>query len=216
MKQFHTLSAGESIHFNAGQAGKYLIIREASHTLILRGDVLRPTEIGRGDTVDITRFDELELFNHQAESVTVEYQVADIPIITKSQKIDINNSIAISEILTPILVRKVQEPIKVSAVQAEVKTRIQNDTLTVETLADLYTLQKVDTGLLDLTGEEQILAGKEERKAIFIQAFKENAHPILVQGFIEILAGGHVLIKSNNAVRLEGVAGDKVRIGEFV
>ncbi|HFQ4989950.1 TPA: hypothetical protein ACGUVV_004872 [Vibrio vulnificus] len=225
MKQFHTLSAGESIHFNAGQAGKYLIIREASHTLILRGDVLRPTEIGRGDTVDITRFDELELFNHQAESVTVEYQVADIPIITKSQKIDINNSIAISEILTPILVRKVQEPINVSAVQepinvsavqAEVKTRIQNDTLTVETLADLYTLQKVDTGLLDLTGEEQILAGKEERKAIFIQAFKENAHPILVQGFIEILAGGHVLIKSNNAVRLEGVAGDKVRIGEFV
>ncbi|HAS6020160.1 TPA: hypothetical protein I7136_13570 [Vibrio vulnificus] len=225
MKQFHTLSAGESIHFNAGQAGKYLIIREASHTLILRGDVLRPTEIGRGDTVDITRFDELELFNHQAESVTVEYQVADIPIITKSQKIDINNSIAISEILTPILVRKVQEPIKVSAVQepikvsavqAEVKTRIQNDTLTVETLADLYTLQKVDTGLLDLTGEEQILAGKEERKAIFIQAFKENAHPILVQGFIEILAGGHVLIKSNNTVRLEGVAGDKVRIGEFV
>ncbi len=225
MKQFHTLSAGESIHFNAGQAGKYLIIREASHTLILRGDVLRPTEIGRGDTVDITRFDELELFNHQAESVTVEYQVADIPIITKSQKIDINNSIAISEILTPILVRKVQEPIKVSAVQepinvsavqAEVKTRIQNDTLTVETLADLYTLQKVDTGLLDLTGEEQSLAGKEERKAIFIQAFKENAHPILVQGFIEILAGGHVLIKSNNAVRLEGVAGDKVRIGEFV
>ncbi|MER0333842.1 hypothetical protein ABRZ81_11260, partial [Vibrio vulnificus] len=117
MKQFHTLSAGESIHFNAGQAGKYLIIREASHTLILRGDVLRPTEIGRGDTVDITRFDELELFNHQAESVTVEYQVADIPIITKSQKIDINNSIAISEILTPILVRKVQEPINVSAVQ---------------------------------------------------------------------------------------------------
>ncbi|HAS6153224.1 TPA: hypothetical protein I7146_17160 [Vibrio vulnificus] len=225
MKQFHTLSAGESIHFNAGQAGKYLIIREASHTLILRGDVLRPTEIGRGDTVDITRFDELELFNHQAESVTVEYQVADIPIITKSQKIDINNSIAISEILTPILVRKVQEPINVSAVQepinvsavqAEVKTRIQNDTLTVETLADLYTLQKVDTGLLDLTGEEQSLAGKEERKAIFIQAFKENAHPILVQGFIEILAGGHVLIKSNNAVRLEGVAGDKVRIGEFV
>ncbi|MER0336277.1 hypothetical protein ABRZ81_24120, partial [Vibrio vulnificus] len=116
----------------------------------------------------------------------------------------------------PINVSAVQEPINVSAVQAEVKTRIQNDTLTVETLADLYTLQKVDTGLLDLTGEEQILAGKEERKAIFIQAFKENAHPILVQGFIEILAGGHVLIKSNNAVRLEGVAGDKVRIGEFV
>ncbi|PMM76258.1 hypothetical protein BCT47_16660 [Vibrio splendidus] len=207
MKQLHTISAGESIQFNAGQAGKYLIIREASNSLMLRGDALRPTEIGRGDTVDITRFDELELVNHQTESVTVEYQVADIPIITKSQKIDINNSVAISEILTPITV---------SAVQAEVKTRIQNDTLTVEKLADLYTLQKVDTGYLDLTGDEQSIAGNEERKGLFIQASQDNDRSVLVQGFIEVVAGGHVLIKSNKAVMLEGLAGDKVRLGEFV
>ncbi|CAK1980777.1 Adhesin domain-containing protein [Vibrio crassostreae] len=243
MKQLQTLSPGESIQFNAGQAGKYLIIREASHSLILRGDALRPTEIGRGDTVDITRFDELELFNHQTGSVTVEYQVADIPIITKAQKIDINNSVAISEILTPITVNKIQEPLKVSAVQAEVKTRIQNDTLTiskvqeplkvsaiqgevkariqndtltVEKLPDLYTLQKVDTGLLDLTGDEQSIVGNEERKGLFIQANKENEHPVLVQGFIEVVAGGHVLIKSNQVVMLEGIEGDTVRLGEFV
>ncbi|MEZ8068000.1 hypothetical protein [Vibrio sp. FF145] len=207
MKQLHTLNAGESIQFNAGQAGKYLIIREASHSLMLRGDALRPTEIGRGDTVDITRFDELELFNHQAEPVTVEYQVADIPISTKSQNIDINNSVTISEILTPITV---------SAVQAEVKTRIQNDTLTVKKLADLYTLQKVDTGYLDLTGDEQSIAGKEERKGLFIQTYQDNDRSVLVQGFIEVVAGGHVLIKSNEAITLEGVAGDGVRIGEFI
>ncbi len=207
MKQLQTLSPGESIQFNAGQAGKYLIVREASHSLMLRGDALRPTEIGRGDTVDITRFDELELFNHQTGSVTVEYQVADIPISTKSQNIDINNSVTISEILTPITVSKVQ---------AEVKTRIQNDTLTVENLADLYTLQKIGTGELDLTGDEQSIAGKEERKGLFIQASKDNAHPVLVQGFIDVVAGGHVLIKSNKAVMLEGGAGDTVRLGEFV
>ncbi|MDH5967460.1 hypothetical protein L8R96_16850 [Vibrio aestuarianus] len=207
MKQLQTLSPGESIQFNAGQAGKYLIIREASHSLMLRGDALRPTEIGRGDTVDITRFDELELFNHQAEPVTVEYQVADIPISTKSQNIDINNSVTISEILTPITV---------SAVQAEVKTRIQNDTLTVKKLADLYTLQKVDTGYLDLTGDEQSIAGNEERKGLFIQTYQDNDRSVLVQGFIEVVAGGHVLIKSNEAITLEGVAGDGVRIGEFI
>ncbi|MEZ8780991.1 hypothetical protein AB6D85_25790, partial [Vibrio splendidus] len=143
----------------------------------------------------------------QAEPVTVEYQVADIPISTTSQKIDINNSVAISEILTPITVSKVQ---------AEVKTRIQNDTLTVENLADLYTLQKIGTGELDLTGDEQSIAGKEERKGLFIQASKDNAHPVLVQGFIDVVAGGHVLIKSNKAVMLEGGAGDTVRLGEFV
>ncbi|MEZ8719419.1 hypothetical protein AB6D81_26135, partial [Vibrio splendidus] len=205
--QLQTLSPGESIQFNAGQAGKYLIIREASHSLMLRGDALRPTEIGRGDTVDITRFDELELFNHQAEPVTVEYQVADIPISTKSQNIDINNSVTISEILTPITV---------SAVQAEVKTRIQNDTLTVKKLADLYTLQKVDTGYLDLTGDEQSIAGNEERKGLFIQTYQDNDRSVLVQGFIEVVAGGHVLIKSNKAITLEGVAGNGVRIGEFI
>ncbi|MEZ8652282.1 hypothetical protein AB6D92_25580 [Vibrio splendidus] len=207
MKQLHTLSAGERVQFNAGQAGKYLIIREASHSLMLRGDALRPTEIGRGDTVDITRFDELELFNHQAEPVTVEYQVADIPISTKSQNIDINNSVTISEILTPITV---------SAVQAEVKTRIQNDTLTVKKLADLYTLQKIDTGYLDLTGDEQSIAGNEERKGLFIQTYQDNDRSVLVQGLIEVVAGGHVLIKSNEAITLEGVAGDGVRIGEFI
>ncbi|CAK2186849.1 conserved hypothetical protein [Vibrio crassostreae] len=38
----------------------------------------------------------------------------------------------------------------------------------------------------------------------------------MVQGFIEVVAGGHVLIKSNEAITLEGVAGDGVRIGEFI
>ncbi|MEZ8744161.1 hypothetical protein MID13_01525 [Vibrio gigantis] len=216
MIQLHTLSSGDSIKFNAGQAGKYLIMREASNTVMLRGDALRPVEIERGDTVDITRFDELELFNHKADAVTIEYQVADVPIITKAQKIDINNSVAISEILTPITVDEVQAPIKVGEVQAEVKTRILNDVLTVEKLAELYTLQKLDEGTLSMTGDEQSIAGKDERKGLFIQTHATNANSVLVQGFIEVVAGGHVLIQSNKAITLEGGEGDGVRVGEFI
>lgn len=85
-------------------------------------------------------------FNHKADAVTIEYQIADVPIITKAQKIDISNSVAISEILTPITVDKVLSPIKVGEVQTEVKTRIQNDVLKVEKLADLYTLQRSAVG----------------------------------------------------------------------
>ncbi|MDH5924655.1 hypothetical protein L8R85_27215, partial [Vibrio splendidus] len=88
--------------------------------------------------------------------------------------------------------------------------------LTVKKLADLYTLQKVDTGYLDLTGDEQSIAGNEERKGLFIQTYQDNDRSVLVQGFIEVVAGGHVLIKSNEAITLEGVAGDGVRIGEFI
>ncbi|MCK8079147.1 hypothetical protein MSG34_23550 [Vibrio sp. 1CM2L] len=216
MKQLHTLNTGEAIKFNAGQAGKYLIMREASNTVMLRGDALRPVEIERGDTVDITRFDELELFNHKADAVTVEYQIADVPIITKAQKIDISNSVAISEILTPITVDKVLSPIKVGEVQTEVKTRIQNDVLKVEKLADMYTLQKVGSGLLDLTSDEQIIDGKAGRKGLFIQASTDNASPVLVQGLIDLTAGGHTLIQTDAIVTLQGAIGDSVKVGEFI
>ncbi|CAH7184748.1 conserved hypothetical protein [Vibrio chagasii] len=216
MKQLHTLNTGEAIKFNAGQAGKYLIMREASNTVMLRGDALRPVEIERGDTVDITRFDELELFNHKADVVTIEYQIADVPIITKAQKIDISNSVAISEILTPITVDKVLSPIKVGEVQTEVKTRIQNDVLKVEKLADLYTLQKVGSGLLDLTSDEQIIDGKAGRKGLFIQASTDNASPVLVQGLIDLTAGGHTLIQTDAIVTLQGAIGDSVKVGEFI
>ncbi|MEZ9005983.1 hypothetical protein AB6E26_25305 [Vibrio splendidus] len=216
MKQLHTLNTGETIKFNAGQSGKYLIMREASNTVMLRGDALRPVEIERGDTVDITRFDELELFNHKADAVTIEYQIADVPIITKAQKIDISNSVAISEILTPITVDKVLSPIKVGEVQTEVKTRIQNDVLKVEKLADLYTLQKVGSGLLDLTSDEQIIDGKAGRKGLFIQASTDNASPVLVQGLIDLTAGGHTLIQTDAIVTLQGAIGDSVKVGEFI
>ncbi|MEZ9020003.1 hypothetical protein AB6E79_24055 [Vibrio lentus] len=216
MKQLHTLNTGEAIKFNAGQAGKYLIMREASNTVMLRGDALRPVEIERGDTVDITRFDELELFNHKVDAVTIEYQIADVPIITKAQKIDISNSVAISEILTPITVDKVLSPIKVGEVQTEVKTRIQNDVLKVEKLADLYTLQKVGNGLLDLTSDEQIIGGKAGRKGLFIQASTDNASPVLVQGLIDLTAGGHTLIQTDAIVTLQGAIGDSVKVGEFI
>ncbi|WP_086774735.1 hypothetical protein [Vibrio coralliirubri] len=216
MKQLHTLNTGEAIKFNAGQAGKYLIMREASNTVMLRGDALRPVEIERGDTVDITRFDELELFNHKADAVTIEYQIADVPIITKAQKIDISNSVAISEILTPITVDKVLSPIKVGEVQTEVKTRIQNDVLKVEKLADLYTLQKVGSGLLGLTSDEQIIDGKAGRKGLFIQASTNNASPVLVQGLIDLTAGGHTLIQTDAIVTLQGAIGDSVKVGEFI
>ena len=191
-------------------------MREASNTVMLRGDALRPVEIERGDTVDITRFDELELFNHKADAVTIEYQIADVPIITKAQKIDISNSVAISEILTPITVDKVLSPIKVGEVQTEVKTRIQNDVLKVEKLADLYTLQKVGSGLLDLTSDEQIIDGKAGRKGLFIQASTDNASPVLVQGLIDLTAGGHTLIQTDTIVTLQGAIGDSVKVGEFI
>ncbi len=79
MKQLHTLEPNQILSFNAGQAGKFLIMRESTHTLMIRGDALRPTEIQRGDTIDVTAFNELTLENHHDEAATFEYQISDVP-----------------------------------------------------------------------------------------------------------------------------------------
>ncbi|CAH7146661.1 conserved hypothetical protein [Vibrio chagasii] len=121
MKQTHTLDPNHTLTFNAGQSGKYLILRDTTHSLLLQGDTMRPVEIFGGDTVDVSAFDKLELNNHQSVAVTFEYQVSDLLIMTKAQKISVNNALLVSEIEKPVHVRKVQDPVQVSEVQAPVR-----------------------------------------------------------------------------------------------
>ncbi|MEZ9426635.1 hypothetical protein AB4186_25265, partial [Vibrio lentus] len=109
MKQTHTLEPNHTLTFNAGQSGKYLILRDTTHSLLLQGDTMRPVEIFGGDTVDVSAFDKLELNNHQLVAVTFEYQVSDLLIMTKAQKISVNNALLVSEIEKPVDVRKVQD-----------------------------------------------------------------------------------------------------------
>ncbi|MEZ8149709.1 hypothetical protein [Vibrio splendidus] len=120
MKQTHTLEPDQTLTFNAGQSGKYLILRETTHSFLLQGDAMRPIEIFAGDTVDVSRFDKLELHNHQTVDVTFEYQVSDVLIMTKAQKISVNNALLVSEIEKPIQVRNVLDPVKVSEVETPV------------------------------------------------------------------------------------------------
>ncbi|CAK1831401.1 conserved hypothetical protein [Vibrio crassostreae] len=121
MKQTHTLEPNHTLTFNAGQSGKYLILRDTTHSLLLQGDTMRPVEIFGGDTVDVSAFDKLELNNHQSVDVTFEYQVSDLLIMTKAQKISVNNALLVSEIEKPVDVRKVQDPVQVSEVQTPVR-----------------------------------------------------------------------------------------------
>lgn len=41
MKQTHTLKSDHTLTFNAGQSGKYLILRDTTHSLLLQGDTMR-------------------------------------------------------------------------------------------------------------------------------------------------------------------------------
>ncbi|WP_253815788.1 hypothetical protein [Vibrio crassostreae] len=258
---------------------------------------MRPVEIFGGDTVDVSTFDKLELNNHQPVAVTFEYQVSDLLIMTKAQKISVNNSLLVSEIEKPVHVRKVQEPVTVSEVDTpvtvaqieapvsvqevrepvrvsdivtpvevskiqapininqveapinvervaqpitveaitqplsierieqpvtvevgnaslEVQATITNTDLKVTPDSERFTFSKVEGGPLSITGAPQSVQGKIERKALILQAMDTNRESILVQGFLELRPGGHLMLNTNQAVSLSGTVGDQVRLGE--
>lgn len=297
MKQTHTLEPNQTLTFNAGQSGKYLILRDTTHSLLLQGDTMRPVEIFGGDTVDVSAFDKLELNNHQSVAVTFEYQVSDLLIMTKAQKISVNNALLVSEIEKPVHVRKVQDPVQVSEVQAPVRvaqiqtpvsvqkvrepikvsdivtpvkvseiqapiavTRVQepvnvhrvSEPVTVEKVTqpltvariqqpvnvevgnasldvqatitntelkvtsdpERVTFAKIGNGTLSLTGRTQTIRSKTARKALILQAASTNKASVIVQGFLELRPGGHLMLNTNQAVTLKGAPNDVVRLGE--
>lgn len=297
MKQTHTLEPNHTLTFNAGQSGKYLILRDTTHSLLLQGDTMRPVEIFGGDTVDVSAFDKLELNNHQSVAVTFEYQVSDLLIMTKAQKISVNNALLVSEIEKPVLVRKVQDPVQVSEVQApvsvaqietpvsvqkvrepvkvsdivtpvkvseiqtpttisevqtpvnvnrvtepvtvdqitqplsierieqpvtvevgnaslEVQATITNTDLKVTSDPERVTFAKIGNGTLSLTGQTQTIRAKNARKLLILQAMSSNTVSVIVQGFLELRPGGHLMLNTNQVVTLQGAVNDVVRLGE--
>lgn len=297
MKQTHTLEPNHTLTFNAGQSGKYLILRDTTHSLLLQGDTMRPVEIFGGDTVDVSAFDKLELNNHQSVDVTFEYQVSDLLIMTKAQKISVNNALLVSEIEKPVQVKKVQDPVQVSEVQApvhvaqietpvsvqkvqeavkisdivtpvkiseiqtpttisevqtpvnvnrvtepvtvdqitqplsierieqpvtvevgnaplEVQATITNTDLKVTSEPERVTFAKIGNGTLSLTGQTQTIRAKNARKLLILQAMSSNTVSVIVQGFLELRPGGHLMLNTNQVVTLQGAVNDVVRLGE--
>jgi hypothetical protein len=243
MKQVHTLEPNQTLSFNAGQAGKFLIVRESTHDLLLRGDALRPTEIQRGDTIDVTAFNELTLENHHDQAATFEYQISDVPILTQAQKVDVSNALVVHEVQRPVRVLEIQRLVKTEiqnqllnvevvndnlnvnasiqgAIQAEINNallnvHVDNDTLNVIPADTLYTYSALEDGVFALDGSEQTIDGDNGRKALFLQVPDTNSQPVLVQGFIQLNPGGHLPLNTNQAVTIKGKDGETVRVGEM-
>jgi hypothetical protein len=243
MKQLHTLEPFQTLSFNAGQAGKFLIMRESTHTLMIRGDALRPTEIQRGDTLDVTAFNELTLENHHDDAVTFEYQISDVPILTQAQKVDVSNAVVVHEVQRPVNVLEIQRLVKTEiqnqllnvqvsndrldvnatiehTIQAEINNallnvRVENDTLNVVPSEFLYTYVALDDGVFELDGSEQTIAASTQRKVLFLQVPDDNTEPVMVQGFMVINPGGHLPLNTNQAITVKGKDGETVRVGEM-
>ncbi|WP_253919421.1 hypothetical protein [Vibrio europaeus] len=215
MRQVHTLEPNQTLSFNAGQAGKFLILRESTHTLMIRGDVLRPTEIQRGDTIDVTKFDELTLENHHDDPATFEYQISDVPILTQAQKVDVSNAVVVHEVQRPVSVVEIQRAVRAQIQNELLNVHVDNETLSVTPSVTLYTYAAINEGVFELDGSEQTIAGSSERKALFLQVPDDNTEPVLVQGFMVINPGGHLPLNTNQSITIKGKDGETVRVGEM-
>ncbi len=230
MKQTVDILPGHSTTFNAGQSGKYLIIREASQSIILKGDALRPVELERGDTVDVSRFDELEIYNHNTTSVHVEFQVSDVEVRIRTASTAINGALNINEVQTPIVVSRIQEPLDVQVHIPDVAVNIPDVKATIAddiSISNFPDVQKVEVtnsvqasasevhalAAIVIDGQKSIPANIK-RKGLIVIAPKTNADTVMIAGFIPLEAGGCTTIPATNALSVTGADGDMVSVGE--
>ncbi|QPG35017.1 hypothetical protein IXK98_08375 [Vibrio europaeus] len=182
---------------------------------MMRGDALRPTEIQRGDTIDVTKFDELTLENHHEDAATFEYQISDVPILTQAQKVDVSNAVVVHEVQRPVSVVEIQRAVKAQIQNELLKVHVNNETLSVTPSETLYTYAAIDEGVFELDGTTQTIDGSEGRKALFLQVPEDNTEPVMVQGFMVVNPGGHLPLNTNQPITIKGKDGETVRVGEM-
>ncbi|MCC4796987.1 hypothetical protein [Enterovibrio norvegicus] len=203
MRQKHTLTQGQAIDVSAGQNGRYLIMREATDTVSLRSDNLRPVEIERGDTVDVSDYDTLTITNHHDSTLSLEFQITDIPVITRAQKIGANNLIGIDRIEEPVKVSEILEPVTVGGV---IDTRIK----------DPVSLRAIGSGVLTFESNTLTIDGDDNRRSLVLQAADTNTESIVIQGVLRLRSGGDTTINTRDSITLSGAQGDVIYVGELV
>ncbi|MBE8577943.1 hypothetical protein [Vibrio sp. OPT18] len=115
MKRSVTLAPGEEYSFNVHELGKYLIVREASNSIMIHADNMRPVEIENGDTVSVERYDVMKFRNHNATETVIKYEISDVYVHTKMQKMAVDGEVIVTEIKEPITVERVNNPVIVQS-----------------------------------------------------------------------------------------------------
>ncbi|MEZ8619094.1 hypothetical protein AB6D33_24920 [Vibrio splendidus] len=239
MKTTLDILPSHSVAFNAGQAGKFFILREASQSIILQGDTLRPVELERGDVVDVSQFNELTLTNAHTTSLHVEYQVADVEVRIRTASTAINGALDINAVHSPITIDRIQEPFDVQVHIPEVEVNIPDVQVEIPDVnvslpeaiqvGNFPTVQQVevtnpslDTApelhalpTLVISGPQSIEANPN-RKGLIVIAPESNTGTILVAGFIPIKAGGSATLPSSNSITVTGNDNDALQIGEVL
>ncbi|EPC9273207.1 TPA: hypothetical protein ACGUU0_003371 [Vibrio vulnificus] len=235
-----TLQSGESIR---AAGSKYLLVRDATHTLTLRVDTREPVEIKKNDVVLIEGFDMVELTNHHAGAITIQYQITDMPINTQSDAVSVSGAVTVDEINKPIVVSGIQNTVAVRLSEAvevanfpkiqkvevtngsevqkvEVTNHVELQKVKVSNFSELQLDSKPTTvngvGAFTIVNGQATIAANAQRKSITIQAGESNQGNLLIAGFIRLSPDGVATIPASNAFVVTGTNGDTFTVGEII
>ena len=207
----YTLKVGEIYTFSVGQTDNYLILRDASHTLTLESDSFKGVELTRSDTVIITDYREMQLrfINQSAEPIYFEFQLSQVDIRIKEQRMSVAGGIVVDEIINPVVVSEIQQPVNV-------------DVINVPTV-EVKPSKSIKGFTRNVTGQNFFYLSEANnsnpRKSIMIQPdvdiYVSNDRFVFQNG-IKVTAGGTMVLDTSATIYGCGVeiGGGKVRVLE--
>ncbi|YCO02112.1 hypothetical protein ACB087_04145 [Vibrio sp. VNB-15] len=114
MRRQFSIEPKKEYTFVVGQSDNYLIMRDLSANITLESDAFKHMVLSRSDTVVITEYQnvELRLVNYSDQTVNGEIQLSELDIRIREQKMGVDGSVIVDEILRPITVSEIQQPVE--------------------------------------------------------------------------------------------------------
>lgn len=182
MRRKITLKPNENYPFDIGRMSLILIIRDTTRNVIFYGDSISEIELSRSDIVAVVKYQQQRVFlrNDNDVDITVEFQLSDVQISIREQRMALDGGVVVEEITTPIQVSEIQAPVKVSGVvpvSIDKAVPVLLESVAVSNFPEKQDVTLSSRELVSISksvssgnGQEKLLPQNLKRKLVMIQA----------------------------------------------
>lgn len=182
MRRKITLKPNANYPFDIGRMSLILIIRDTTRNVIFYGDSISEIELSRSDIVAVVKYQQQRVFlrNDNDVDITVEFQLSDVQISIREQRMALEGGVVVEEITTPIQVSEIQAPVKVSGVvpvSIDKAVPVLLESVAVSNFPEKQDVTLSSRELVSISkpvyggnGQEKLLPQNLKRKLVMIQA----------------------------------------------
>lgn len=245
MRRTITLKPNENYSFDIGRMSLILIIRDATRNVIFYGDSISEIELSRSDIVAVVKYQQQRVFlrNDNDVDITVEFQLSDVQISIREQRMALDGGVVVEEITTPIQVSEIQAPVKVSGVvpvSIDKAVPVLLESVAVSNFPDVQRViienssESGDVEYVKLMASSRLICREVavsdtvfsitaqqnlKRKSITIQPDVDiwvgNDDSVKLNG-IKVVSGGSITLETTSLIITHGSKSGKLRIMEEV